>query len=463
MRKAKKDFMLKISEMEDMNYSEVSPEMQQMYNRLAAGRTQFEGVMANVFAALMQISSLDLTLNHYAEQLQGISDGLSSATGVIHKAAGETSSVADAVSGQHEELTNTIIAASEESDAVYKKIDEGQKELTNIKDLSTDTITSSKEMQRDMDELTQVVNQMDLVIEGINQISSQTNLLALNASIEASRAGEAGKGFAVVADEIRNLAEETQKLTANMGKFVSGIRAASAKSVESVDNTIESLETVTDKINFVWELNEDNRDHLRKITDNISSLAGVSEEISSSMFELEARANEIDQQCGVLREDTDTLNQHGSDINEIVAPLQSIEKVLDDSAKVMGDMSKDAFYKMGRRRFAGYIEKAIGAHKSWLQNLKRIVDGKVVLPLQINERKCGFGHFYYAIKPTEPEIRAVWDGLEEKHKRFHSYGRQALDALFAQDFTKAENIYEEAREYSETLIRDLEKIKEILS
>lgn len=462
MKQKMKRMLSAIAEMEDADYDKEADELAQIYNRLRSGRSQFEEIMANVFSSLMQISSLDLTLKHYSEQLQEISKGVSSATVIINEAAGEASSVTEAVSGQHEELTNTIIDASEESNNVYQKIDEGQQELTEIKNLSVKTIDSSTEMKQDMDQLSAVINQMDQVIEGINEISSQTNLLALNASIEAARAGEAGKGFAVVADEIRELAEQTQKLTATMGSFVSDIRSASAKSVESVDTTITSLGMVTEKISHVWELNESNRKHLAKITDNISSLAGVSEEISSSMAVLETQTAEIDEQCKVLKEDMETLDQHGQDIDDIVAPLETIETTLDDSAKIMGSMSHDAFYMLEPQYFAGYIDKAISAHKGWLQNLKRIVDERVIIPLQTNDRKCGFGHFYYAISPTDPEILKLWGPLGEKHKKFHSYGKQVIDALFAQDFDKANAIYEEADQYSEILIQDMEHIKALL-
>lgn len=463
LKKSKaRDLLLSMSEMADADYGAVSPELAHIYTRLYSGRSQFEGVMENVFDVLMQISSLDLVLKHYSDELQKISDSVSDATGLIYAAAGEASSVAKSVSVQHEELTNNIIGISEASGNVYQKIDVGQQELTAVKDLSADTINSSEEMKRDMHQLTTVMNQMNEVIAGINAISSQTNLLALNASIEAARAGEAGKGFAVVAEEIRSLAEQTQKLTANMGSFVSDIQNASAKSVHSVDQTIESLGNMTDKISHVWELNEDNRQHLEKITNNISTLASVSEEISSSMIELEARADEINRQCGILNQDADDLNVHGHDIENVVAPLQTIEKVLDDSARTMGRMSEDAFYELERQNFIVYIDKAISAHKNWLQTLRRIVDERAILPLQINDQKCGFGHFYYAMHSTFPEIQTVWKDLGEKHKKFHGYGKQVIDALFAQNYDKAGSICDEAAQYSQILIEDMEKIKDLL-
>jgi methyl-accepting chemotaxis protein len=461
MRPKKKSLLSSISELSEADYGKKSVELEQMYRRLLAGRRQFEEVMENILDSLMQISSLDLSLNHYSEILQKVSDSVSDATESIHKASSNADSISKMVSGQHEELTNTIIELSEESNSVYQRIDESQKELTDTKSLSDGTINVSREMQQDMSQLSEIIGQMNNVIAGINSISSQTNLLALNASIEAARAGEAGKGFAVVADEIRELADETQKLTASMGRSVADILSASAKSVKSVDNTIESLETVTQKISHVWELNEDNRKHVEKITNSISSLASLSEEISSSIIELETLSSDINGQCSVLHEDTERLREHGKNIYDISKPLEAIEETLDESAKVMGVMTKDAFYKLEDQNFAEYIEKAIVAHRNWLGNLERIVKERTILPLQVNDRKCGFGHFYYAIEPTKPEVLKFWKELGEKHQKFHAYGKQAIDALFAEDYSKAEDIYREARRYSETLIKDLEQIKKL--
>lgn len=459
----KEELLQSMSHLAKADYDQESAEMAQIYNRLVTGRAQFEDSLANIFDALMKISSLDLSLEHYSEMLQKISDSVSEATASIHEASKEAAAVSENVSFQHEELTNTIIGVSEEAAGVYQKIDESQRELTETKDLSDKTIHISEELHQDMNQLSHILKQINDVIEGINAISAQTNLLALNASIEAARAGEAGKGFAVVADEIRKLADETKTLTADMEHFVSDIQSASSKSVTSAENTIDSLETVTKKIGRVWRLNEDNQQHLERITNSISSLAGLSQEISSSIMELESRAADIDSQCGVLREDTVKLKTHGQDIDDIVSPLKSIETTLDESAKIMGVMTQDAFYQLENQNFAQYIEKAINAHKSWLNNLRKIVEEKTIYPLQVNDKKCGFGHFYYAITPVNPEVREIWKALEEKHKKFHSYGKQAIDALFEENYQQAENIYQEACQYSQTLIQDLEHIQKAYS
>lgn len=457
----KKSLLVKsVAELQEADYSG-EPELRAIYQRLLKGREQFEEVLDKDIKAVMQISSLDLTLGHHTERMIEISHHVADATEIIFGAASETSAVAGQVNDQHEELTNTIIRAAEETEEVYKKIETGQGELTNIKELSGQTIEVSKEMQKDMDELFDVINHMNEVIAGINAISAQTNLLALNASIEAARAGEAGRGFAVVADEIRKLAEETQKLTGNMGKFVEGIKDASQKSAESATSTIEALGTMTEKIGNVWELNDENQKHVSKVNESISSLAAVSEEISSSMTQLEAQAVSIEEECDQLREDTGHMREISKQLQAVTEPIEAIEKLLDDAAKKMGAMTDDAFFRLERLEFAKYIANAITAHQNWLSNLKRIVEERTILPLQLDASKCGFGHFYYAMTPKTPEIRPIWDALGPKHKKFHGYGSDIIKALFAEDYGKAEQLYKEAEKYSKELISDLEKMKRI--
>ncbi len=460
--KKKVDLVQSVASLQGADYSK-QPALGDIYHRISNGRIQFEEAFSNDIQAVMEISSLELSLNHHTDNMSNLSRNVADATAVISDAAAESSTIAGQVNEQHEELTNTIIEASEETDNVHKAIESSQEELTAVKELSDQTIEVSKEMQSDMNELLEVINHMNEVISGINAISDQTNLLALNASIEAARAGDAGRGFAVVADEIRSLAEETQTLTNKMGSFVEGIKSASEKTNVSTSQTIEVLNTMTEKILAVWELNDANQKHLAKVNDNISSLAAVSEEISSSMAEMEAQAERIEEQCLSLKDDTHNMRDVIADMRNVTAPIAGIEKTLDKAARIMGGMTKDPFYDLTNAEFAKYVESAIHAHGAWLGKLKDMVEERTILPLQQDSSKCGFGHFYYAITPKNPELVAIWKPMEEKHRKFHSFGADAIKAIFNEDYTKAQNIYKDAEHYSEDLISDMRKLLDILN
>lgn len=438
-----------ISELKKMDYSK-EPEVNAIYRRLSNGRQQFADIFEKNIKAVMEISSLDLKMQHQTKEIMDISRSVAKATEAIFGSSLEHS-MTGRTNNQHEELTSTIVQVSSETEEVYKKIETGQKELTSIKELSVQTIGISTEMQKDMDELLNVINHMNEVISVIDSISLQTNLLSLNASIEASRAGEAGKGFAVVAGEIRSLAEETQKLTKNMSNFVDGIKNASEKSMASAKNTIHALETMTEKIGTIWSLNSENQEHVSKVNESIRSIAAVSEEISSSMNEMETQ----------LRSSTDIMQKVGQELKSATEPVVEIEKTLDATIKQMGNMVNDPFYHLENTEFAKYVGNAITAHKTWLNNLKKMVTEQTIIPLQLDSRKCGFGHFYYAMTPNIPEILPIWNELGTKHKRFHKYGAEVIYALNNGDPMQAKQIYQEAEIYSKELISDLQAMLQI--
>lgn len=438
--------MRAVSDLKDADYS-AEPELNRIYRRLSDGRTQFAQVFEKNINAVMQISSLDLMMQHQTEEILDISRRVTNATETIFGNAMGSSN------NKQEELTDTIVRVSEETNEVYRKIEAGQNELTTIKDLSNQTIAFSLEMQKDMDELVGIINQISEVISGINSISLQTNLLALNASVEAARAGEAGKGFAVVANEIRALAEQTQTLTRDMGSFVENMKNASTKSVHSSTSTIDALGSMTEKIKNVWELNNESQQYVSKVNDSVSSIATVSEEISNSMKEMERQ----------LKDSTQFMGRVGEELKQAAGPVVEIEKMLDDTVKQMGEMTKDAFFHLKNQEFAQYMSRAISSHRTWLANLKKIVDSQMVSPIQLDSSKCGFGHFYYAMTPDIPGVLPVWEGLGPKHQKFHRYGAAVINAINSGDFAEAGRIYNEVENYSRQLIYDMERILQLIN
>lgn len=459
-KKHGKDEIASLSRLENLKYS--TPELESIYQRLLGGRNAFAGVYEMNVNAVAQISELDLDIRFYTKQLEEISRSISEATQGIHVAATDSTEVAGIVSARHEDLTNTIITVSEESSNVYQKIETSQAELTEIRKLSEDTIGISEKMHSDMNQLSQIINNMNEVISAINAISSQTNLLSLNASIEAARAGEAGRGFAVVADEIRALADETKKLTDDMGQFVANVQSATVESVNSVESAISSLEDVNNRIKDVWSLNEENQQHVAGITDSISNLAAVSEEISSSMNEIEARASEIEEACSTLHTHTDSLNEIGTNCIEAVKPLPQIESGVDAVLAKMGKMSFDPFYSLTGDELRSYLEGAIQAHKNWVAKLTSIVEEQNIIPFQLDGNKCKFGHFFNSFEPTIPEFKQVWGDIGTMHKRLHSLGSDVVKALFDGDNAKAQSLCTEAQQLSETLIGRLEGISRMI-
>ncbi len=443
--------MKAISELKDADYSR-EPELGGIYKRLSKGRKEFAEVFDKNIKAVMQISSLDLTMKYQNDKIVDISRRVARATETLfgssdgHSMTGHSNNV-------HEEMTHNIVEVSSAADNVFRKIEAAQEELTSIKELSEQTAQMSRSMQSDMDALQEVIGHLNDVIEGIETISLQTSLLALNASIEAAMAGEAGRGFAVVAGEIRELAEKTQSLTQSMGEFVGNIKEASQKSVNSTKDTIGILDSMTGKINNVWTLNSENREEVSSVSGTISSIAAVSQEISSSMAEMENQ----------LRDSTEFMSNVSEDLIKAVKPVVDIEKTLDDTVKQMGSMTEDAFFHLENKEFSQYVSTAVTAHRSWLTNLQEMVRKQTILPLQLNSSKCGFGHFYYALTPQIPEILPIWNALGEKHRKFHQYGADVIQAIKNEQYGLAEQLCNEAQQYSTGLISDMEKMIELAS
>ena len=440
-----------VSELKEMDYSK-NPELNGIYRRLYKNRQHFAEIFEKNTNAVMDISSLDLTLQHQTDKIMDISENVARAAETIFGSSGSGSGTIGQSNSQHEELAGSIADISADTKEVYKKIESGQNELTTIRDLSDQTIENSKELQEDMNNLSEIINRMAEVISGIDSISMQTNILALNASIEASRAGEAGRGFSVVAGEIRMLAEETQKLTSTMAEFVEQVKQSSQKSTESTVSTIDSLDMVTTKIRNVWELNNESLEHVSKVNESVASIAAVSEEISTSMSRMEDQ----------LRDSTNFMQQVGNDLKQAAQPVVQIEETLDEAVKMMGNMSKDPFLHLENKEFAKYVSNAITAHHTWLSNLEKMVSARTVTPLQLDSSKCGFGHFYYAMTPQITELLPVWGDIEIKHKRFHKYGEEVIYALNNGQYAKAEQICREAKTFSNDLLTDLRQVLEVL-
>ena len=437
------------------------PEAIQIQQRLNAGRAEFNQLVQGVFTSVMKISALDLSLHDCMDRITDISDSVHKVAGKVVDAARATEENMTEVVSVHESFTQNAIRISEATAEINEQMSAGASELNEIVARSEGTIRNSHNMKQDMEQLMSVLNSMNEVIKGINSISAQTNMLALNASIEAARAGEAGRGFAVVAQQIRALADETNQLTANMDGLVARIGEASKKSSESLDKTVVELSEMQENLNKVLEINQSNEKNLAEIAENVTTIAASGEEIFSTVTNVQNQMSELSDDCVRLDEQVTAMSRVSEDLQASASPVQEVEKELDSAARRMGTMVKDVFYMLDNQIFLNAVQNAVGAHKKWLGTLKNMVTERSCKPLQLDDTKCAFGHFYYAMKPRNKAVADVWAGLGEKHRRFHGYGQSVMDAINRGNYTTAEQGIKEATKLSEELIGDFNKIIEI--
>ncbi len=451
-----------ISGLSDMKYEPANGGLNDIHKRLVSGRKEFEQAVTKSMDAVIQMSAMDLVLKANADTVDEINSSIADSVNSITQSAASTALIASEVAKAHENLTSAIVSVSDESVKIMDEIHDCEKYLDSVNGLSSHAISNAKDMKSDIQELLDINGHMSEAVASISAISSQTNLLALNASIEAARAGEAGRGFAVVAESIRELADKTKTLTERMGAFLISVKEASEKSAVSVDTTVADLEQMNQDIKNVWEITGSSRTGMVHINDSVSSLAAVSEQISSSMNELDNHSSHVSEQCHDMEEHARALNRASRTIAGLAGPAGNIEKQLGDSTKIMGKMAQDAFYMLDNHILLQCIQHAAAAHQSWLDTLKEMAQSGQMKPLQTDCTKCGLGHFYYAFQPVHPKVTDIWNGLEEKHKTFHTYGTKMIAAIQEGRSSELEQIYKEAEACSKGLGADFEKLIEVI-
>lgn len=434
----------------------------EIYDRLQKGKKTYGNLVTDTLSAVMSVSAIDLKLTDKSDLFKNITGELSQLTKDVTEASNRTARIAEDVASAQDNLASSINEVSNNSMEILKRIEESDESLKSVVKMSDKAKENSDILKNDMTTLLDIVEHMHEVITAINSISGQTNLLALNASIEAARAGEAGRGFAVVADEIRQLAEETKKLTTNMTDFVDAVEEASNKSAGSVDTTVESLNIMNENLQQVMVSNTQNRDELKNINMSIESVASTSEEIGNSTADASVQIGILSDKMKLARDISDEVKMTGEEISDLIKPISDVEEKLTKVTHTMGEMIKDRFYMVDNSIFLQNVTNAIEAHKKWVKLLKQIVDTRKLEAIQTNSHKCAFGHFYYSVSPRNKEVVTIWKRIEEQHSKLHNSGEAVKRAIREENYSAAEKQYQETLTLSNSLIKEFDSIINIV-
>lgn len=375
------------------------------------------------------ISSFDVEMTHISEQLLSFAQQITELSESNLSIVEETSAGMNNVNSSIDQTNVLLSELSDKSTDLSDKNKNTQALLAEMQQLKDNVIRDTEDVDVKISQLAGLAVEIGKIVDSVQSIASQTNLLALNAAIEAARAGEHGKGFAVVAEEVRTLADNTKENLSGMTSFVENIHQAVQESKESMQRTLISTNDMSSKMNQISETINNNFSLLDITLHHITDISGSMEEIYSASADINSAMEVSSRNAEQLAQMTQYIQESARNSASFSQTIASID---DRLSQVSGDMYsglQKGDHTLSNQEFHEIIIKAQTAHQNWMVTLKKIADGKKMLPLQFNSSKCAFGHFYYALPVANKVLAEEWSAIAPVHKELHQTGNKLVTAL----------------------------------
>lgn len=299
----------------DMDYKDEIGELAQTFNSFVG---KLNDLMSKVAKASMQIRVSVQSISRSTEEVAKAAVIQSEQTTLVATSSEEMSVNIMSNTSNTNDAVVLSQNASESAQSGREVVDGTISAVNTIAAAVTDSAKTITELERSSAQITNI-------IEVINDITDQVNILSLNASIEAVSAGEYGKGFAVVADEIKNLADRTNKSTAEISMMIVQIQKTTnmvIKFMENISQEIENgikLSKKTDaSLNQILELNNQTMEMITNISVSSKQQSQTAEEISQSIESIAGITRETTSKIKNIDSISETLVTHTNTLKELV-------------------------------------------------------------------------------------------------------------------------------------------------
>lgn len=429
---------------------------------LVANEVRMAETSKELLNITVSISGFDVGMKLISDKLNDCALNLASLSEDNAEVTYETSVSMNNVNHIMQMTADTLNNLNGDSKILVDKNNESKLLLEKVNELKDSLLEDSKEMSKNITGLVKLAEEVGKIVDSVQGIANQTNLLALNASIEAARAGEQGRGFAVVAEEVRSLAEDTKQNLEGMRSFVENISQAAVNSESSLQRSLQLTVEMGDKIDLVAQTVSENTVLLETVTnsvdqidDSMKGLTEIAQEITTTMDLTSASARQLGELVVDIKQEAKESGGYASKIESIDDELSRWTKnlykgLLTGKRALTNDEVKDM------------LLKAKKSHKSWLLVMEKIIEEMKLYPIQINCKKCAFGHFCTTIQMNHGLLKDKWEQIEKIHCEFHAKGAVILDKIKKEDKKEANRVCAEADAMSKTLMSLIDEVIAII-